>query len=491
MVRVVGLGPGAPEAVPAAALAALAAAPRVVAPPLAPELRAALPVTPGAAAASSRASRRTPTVAAPDAEAHRIARAPAGCRRPCPAATRCGPARSAPRSRRLAEVGLRLRRECPWDREQTAETIVPHTIEEAFEVADAVAARRRGPAPTSSATCSSRPCSSPSSWRSEGARRPGRGRARPGGQARSAATPTSTARRPRPTAAGVVDLWERRKREERAEPGDLPRPARRASPRWPTRRRPSGARRRSGFDFPDVERGPRQARRGDRRAARRPGRARAGRRAVRRGRRGAARWAPTPSSPCGPRPSASASGSRAPPGWRPGPGADFESLPLGRAAPLVRGLPRLGVGGVIARTSEWAALERHASAVRDAHLRDLFASDPARGEELVVDVADLHLDYSKNRVTRETLVLLAALARRAGRRPAHRGDVRRRADQRHRGAAGAARGAAGPAGRRDRGGRPQRGAGRARRARPHVRPRRAGALGRLDRRHGRAHPRPW
>ncbi len=39
----------------------------------------------------------------------------------------------------LAEVGLRLRRECPWDREQTAETIVPHTIEEAFEVADAVA----------------------------------------------------------------------------------------------------------------------------------------------------------------------------------------------------------------------------------------------------------------------------------------------------------------------------------------------------------------
>jgi glucose-6-phosphate isomerase len=69
---------------------------------------------------------------------------------------------------------------------------------------------------------------------------------------------------------------------------------------------------------------------------------------------------------------------------------------------------------VIARTSEWAALERHASAIRDAHLRDLFASDPARGEELVVDVADLHIDYSKNRVTRETLALLAALARRAG-----------------------------------------------------------------------------
>ena len=69
---------------------------------------------------------------------------------------------------------------------------------------------------------------------------------------------------------------------------------------------------------------------------------------------------------------------------------------------------------MIARTAEWAALERHASAIRDAHLRDLFASDPARGEELVVEVADLHIDYSKNRVTRETLVLLAALAERAG-----------------------------------------------------------------------------
>jgi glucose-6-phosphate isomerase len=47
-------------------------------------------------------------------------------------------------------------------------------------------------------------------------------------------------------------------------------------------------------------------------------------------------------------------------------------------------------------------------------MRDLFAADPDRGEELVVDVADLHVDYSKNRVTRETLTLLVALAERAG-----------------------------------------------------------------------------
>ena len=37
----------------------------------------------------------------------------------------------------LQELTRRLRRECPWDREQTERTIVPHTVEEAYEVADA------------------------------------------------------------------------------------------------------------------------------------------------------------------------------------------------------------------------------------------------------------------------------------------------------------------------------------------------------------------
>src|SRR6185503_6693562 len=41
----------------------------------------------------------------------------------------------------LQELTRRLRRECPWDREQTARTIVPHTVEEAYEVADAAVAR--------------------------------------------------------------------------------------------------------------------------------------------------------------------------------------------------------------------------------------------------------------------------------------------------------------------------------------------------------------
>ncbi|GAA1822321.1 glucose-6-phosphate isomerase [Planosporangium flavigriseum] len=65
-------------------------------------------------------------------------------------------------------------------------------------------------------------------------------------------------------------------------------------------------------------------------------------------------------------------------------------------------------------TAEWQALQAHADKVRDTHLRDLFAADPQRGERLTGQVADLHVDYSKNRVTDETLSLLIALAERVG-----------------------------------------------------------------------------
>jgi glucose-6-phosphate isomerase len=58
----------------------------------------------------------------------------------------------------------------------------------------------------------------------------------------------------------------------------------------------------------------------------------------------------------------------------------------------------------------WAALERHHAEIERRHLRDLFAADPDRGTRLVADGAGLHLDYSKNRVTDETLGLLVALA---------------------------------------------------------------------------------
>ena len=59
----------------------------------------------------------------------------------------------------------------------------------------------------------------------------------------------------------------------------------------------------------------------------------------------------------------------------------------------------------------WKALERHHAEIVDAHLRDLFASDPERGERLTAEGAGLHLDFSKNRVTDDTLRLLTDLAR--------------------------------------------------------------------------------
>jgi glucose-6-phosphate isomerase len=66
-------------------------------------------------------------------------------------------------------------------------------------------------------------------------------------------------------------------------------------------------------------------------------------------------------------------------------------------------------------TSEaWKALEAHCTAIRNLHLRDLFQRDPVRGERLSVDAAGIYVDYSKNRVTDETLRLLLQLAEQAG-----------------------------------------------------------------------------
>jgi glucose-6-phosphate isomerase len=67
----------------------------------------------------------------------------------------------------------------------------------------------------------------------------------------------------------------------------------------------------------------------------------------------------------------------------------------------------------INETPEWQALEAHFEQARDVHLRDLFAGDPTRGEAMTVEAGDLYLDYSKNRLTPETIALLIALARRA------------------------------------------------------------------------------
>ncbi|MFS8064723.1 MAG: glucose-6-phosphate isomerase, partial [Luteimonas sp.] len=59
---------------------------------------------------------------------------------------------------------------------------------------------------------------------------------------------------------------------------------------------------------------------------------------------------------------------------------------------------------------QWQALQRHAQLAASRHLRELFATDPVRGERLIAEAAGLYLDYSKQRVTDETLALLFELA---------------------------------------------------------------------------------
>jgi glucose-6-phosphate isomerase len=68
----------------------------------------------------------------------------------------------------------------------------------------------------------------------------------------------------------------------------------------------------------------------------------------------------------------------------------------------------------IVDSSEWRALEHHLEEIRPVHLRTLFAEDPDRGQTMTVEAADLFLDFSKNRITAETVRLLVALAERAG-----------------------------------------------------------------------------
>jgi glucose-6-phosphate isomerase len=62
----------------------------------------------------------------------------------------------------------------------------------------------------------------------------------------------------------------------------------------------------------------------------------------------------------------------------------------------------------------WQALQRHHDEVGSIHLKELFAGDPTRGETFVAEAAGLYLDYSKNRITKETVDLLLALAKECG-----------------------------------------------------------------------------
>ncbi len=70
--------------------------------------------------------------------------------------------------------------------------------------------------------------------------------------------------------------------------------------------------------------------------------------------------------------------------------------------------------GSLREAPAWGRLQAHFADLRQTHLRDLFAADPERGERLVAEGAGLFLDFSKNRITDETLMLLGELARERG-----------------------------------------------------------------------------
>ena len=77
----------------------------------------------------------------------------------------------------------------------------------------------------------------------------------------------------------------------------------------------------------------------------------------------------------------------------------------------------------LSERTAWKALQAHFEQIRDTHLRELFAEDPARGERFTAEAAGIFLDYSKNRVVDETLKLLVAIGRRVGPAREDRGDV--------------------------------------------------------------------
>jgi glucose-6-phosphate isomerase len=68
----------------------------------------------------------------------------------------------------------------------------------------------------------------------------------------------------------------------------------------------------------------------------------------------------------------------------------------------------------LTETPSWNALQAHYQKIKDVQLRQLFAGDPSRGERLAAEAAGLYLDYSKNRITEETVQLLIQLARERG-----------------------------------------------------------------------------
>src|SRR5881296_840675 len=83
------------------------------------------------------------------------------------------------------------------------------------------------------------------------------------------------------------------------------------------------------------------------------------------------------------------------------------------ATPVGAGTRSRGIEPLTERKA-WKALQTHYKKVRELHLRNLFADDPKRGERMTAEAVGLFLDYSKNRITGETLKLLIELAEESG-----------------------------------------------------------------------------
>jgi glucose-6-phosphate isomerase len=112
---------------------------------------------------------------------------------------------------------------------------------------------------------------------------------------------------------------------------------------------------------------------------------------------------------------------RLPPGCRAGDNANaflggfrlWEQPRDGSAASEGRKEPLTDMGSLTARKS-WKALQAHRKKIGDQHLRAFFADDKTRGERMTAEGAGLYLDYSKNRITDETIRLLCRLAEECG-----------------------------------------------------------------------------
>jgi glucose-6-phosphate isomerase len=72
-----------------------------------------------------------------------------------------------------------------------------------------------------------------------------------------------------------------------------------------------------------------------------------------------------------------------------------------------------GRSASLIRRPEWTTLQEHYQKIKEVHLRQLFADDPKRGERLTAEAVGLYFDYSKHRITDETVRLLVQLARHA------------------------------------------------------------------------------